>query len=128
MKSPPLLTDYENLFSRLIQLKTRQRLNKTSFDSNYQVLASAIFLHSGRQRPVQAAIHRQPLSGELFPGGVLTSNTTAWTSLSTSLLRNMESSSLRDDARIRSYAERYQDLLQQDFCTGSRDSQSQPPI
>jgi len=35
--------EYENLFSRLTQLKTQQWLNRTSFDSNYQVLASSLF-------------------------------------------------------------------------------------
>ena len=38
-----LLADYENFFSQLMQFKTQQRLNKTRFDSTYQVLASAIF-------------------------------------------------------------------------------------
>ena len=109
-----LLTDYENLFSRLIQLKTRQRLNKTSFDSNYQVLASAIFFI-----PDASVLYKPLFTVNRFQESYfLGRSDVKYNSLDVafdSLLRNMESSSLRDDARIRSYAERYQDLLQQDF-------------
>jgi two-component sensor histidine kinase len=39
-----LLSQYESTFSRLIQLKVEQRLNATSFMSNYQVLNSGIIM------------------------------------------------------------------------------------
>jgi signal transduction histidine kinase/CheY-like chemotaxis protein len=109
-----LLAEYDNLFSQLIQFKTRQRLNKTSFDSNYQVLASAIFFIP------DAGVLYKPLfiANRFQESYFLARSEVKYNSLNIafdSLLRDIEQSSLREDARVRSYIERYQDLLRRDF-------------
>ena len=109
-----LLTDYDNLFGQLIQLKTQQRLNKTSFDSNYQVMASIIFFV-----PEGSVLYKPLFNVNRFQESYFLGRSEArHGSLSIafdSLLRNIEQSPLRDDARLRSYAERYQDMLRRDF-------------
>ncbi len=109
-----LLSEYENLFSQLIQFKNQQRLNKTNFDSNYQVLASTIFF-----APNVTALYKPLFNVNHFQENYFFSRSEVkYASLGIafdSLLRNVEQSSLRDDARLRSYLERYQEILRRDL-------------
>ncbi len=109
-----LFSEYENLFSQLIQIKTQQRLNKTSFDSNYQVLASAIFFAPNANalyKPLFNVNHFQ--ENYFFARSELKHD--SLNIAFDSLLRNIEQSSLRGDARFRSYTERYRELLRRDL-------------
>ena len=109
-----LFSEYESLFSQLIQLKTQQRLNKTSFDSNYQVLASAIFFAPNANalyKPLFNVNHFQ--ENYFFARSELKHD--SLNIAFDSLLRNIEQSSLRGDARFRSYTERYRELLRRDL-------------
>ncbi|QQS55568.1 MAG: response regulator [Candidatus Competibacteraceae bacterium] len=109
-----LLAKYENLFSQLTQLKTQQRLNKTNFDSNYQVLSSTIFFipnASPLYKPLFNVNRFQEsyffVRSEVKYRGLIIAFD--------SLLRNIEGSSLREDSRFGSYTTRYQELLRRDF-------------
>ncbi|MBZ4194293.1 MAG: response regulator [Candidatus Contendobacter sp.] len=109
-----LLAEYENAFSQLMQLKTQQRLNKTRFDSNYQVLASAIFFVADANdlyKPLFNVNHFQESYFFIRSDVKYRSLNIAFESL----LRTIETSSLHNDARFRSYLERYQLMLRQDF-------------
>ncbi|MCC6136184.1 MAG: response regulator [Gammaproteobacteria bacterium] len=109
-----LLAEYENSFGQLMQLKTQQRLNKTRFDSNYQVLASAIFFASDANnlyKPLFNVNHFQESYFFVRSEVKYRSLTIAFESL----LRNIGQSSLHNDPRFRSYTERYQEMLRQDF-------------
>ena len=109
-----LLADYENFFSQLMQFKTQQRLNKTRFDSNYQVLASAIFFTTDASNLYKPLFNVNHFQESYF----FVRSEVKYRSLNIafdSLLRNIEQSSLRDDSRFRSYAERYQEMLRRDF-------------
>ncbi|MDG4554952.1 MAG: response regulator [Candidatus Competibacter sp.] len=109
-----LLTEYENLFSQLTQLKAQQRLNKTNFDSNYQVLSSTIFFI-----PNAGPLYKPLFNVDRFQESYFFARSEVkYRSLNIafdSLLRNIEGSSLRDDQRFDSYATRYLDLLRRDF-------------
>ncbi len=109
-----LLAEYENLFSQLIQFKTRQRLNKTNFDSNYQVLASTIFFAQNAGALYKPLFNVNHFQESYF----FTRSEVKYASLGIafdSLLRNIEQSPLRDDTRVRSYTERYQAMLRADL-------------
>ena len=107
-------TEYENLFSKLTQLKTQQRLNKTSFDSNYQVLASSLFFS-----PDASTLYKPLFTVNRFQESYfLGRSEVRYGSLTLafdSLLRGINQSLLRNDARLRGYAERYQEMLRRDF-------------
>ena len=107
-------SEYETLFNELTQIKTQQRLNKTNFDSNYQVLASAIFFS-----PDASTLYKPLFIVNRFQESYFLGRSEArYGSLTIafdSLLRGIESSSLRNDARVRAYIGRYQDLLHRDF-------------
>ena len=109
-----LLTDYENVFSQLTQLKTQQRLNKTRFDSNYQVLASTLFFI-----PEANALYKPLFNVNRFQEGYFfTRSQIKYDSLNLafdSLLREIERSPLRNDTRLDSYITRYQEMLRSDF-------------
>jgi len=109
-----LFAEYETLFSRLTQLKTQQRLNKTNFDSNYQVLASTLFF-----QPDSSPLYKPLFNLNRFQEGYFLGRSEvrfgSLTLAFESLLRNVEQSPLRDDARLRSYLARYQELLRRDF-------------
>ncbi len=109
-----LLVDYENLFSQLSQLKTQQRLNKTSFDSNYQVLSSSIFFI-----PNAGSLYKPLFNVNRFQENYFFARSEIkYRSLNIAfdtLLHNIEESPLREDSRFGSYTARYQDLLRQDF-------------
>ena len=109
-----LLADYENFFSQLMQFKTQQRLNKTRFDSNYQVLASAIFFTTDASNLYKPLFNVNHFQESYF----FVRSEVKYRSLNIafdSLLRNIEQPSLRDDSRFHSYAERYQEMLRRDF-------------
>ncbi|NJM12349.1 MAG: HAMP domain-containing protein [Synechococcaceae cyanobacterium SM1_2_3] len=107
-------TEYENLFSKLTQIKTQQRLNKTSFDSNYQVLASSLFFS-----PDASTLYKPLFTVNRFQESYfLGRSEVRYGSLTIafdSLLRGINQSLLRNDARLRGYAERYQEMLRRDF-------------
>ncbi len=106
--------EYENLFSRLTQLKTQQRLNKTSFDSNYQVLASSLFFS-----PDASTLYKPLFTVNRFQESYfLGRSEVRYGSLTLafdSLVRGISQSLLRNDTRLRSYAERYLEMLRRDF-------------
>ncbi|RUQ38805.1 MAG: response regulator [Candidatus Competibacteraceae bacterium] len=109
-----LLTDYENVFSQLTQLKTQQRLNKTRFDSNYQVLASTLFFI-----PEASALYKPLFNVNRFQERYFfTRSQIKYDSLNLafdSLLREIERSPVRNDTRLDSYIRRYQEMLRSDF-------------
>nr|HQC73517.1 hypothetical protein [Candidatus Competibacteraceae bacterium] len=109
-----LLTDYENVFSQLTQLKTQQRLNKTRFDSNYQVLASTLFFI-----PEASALYKPLFNVNRFQERYFfTRSQIKYDSLNLafdSLLREIERSPVRNDTRLESYIRRYQEMLRSDF-------------
>ena len=109
-----LFAEYETLFSRLTQLKTQQRLNKTNFDSNYQVMASTLFF-----QPDSGPLYKPLFNLNRFQEGYFLGRSEvrfgSLTLAFDSLLRNVEQSPLRDNARLRSYLARYQELLRHDF-------------
>ena len=109
-----LLNDYENVFSQLTQLKTQQRLNKTRFDSNYQVLASTLFFI-----PEASALYKPLFNVNRFQEGYFfTRSQVKYDSLNLafdSLLREIERSPVRNDTRLGSYITRYQEMLRSDF-------------
>ena len=109
-----LLADYDRLFSQLVQLKTQQRLNKTHFDSNYQVMASSIFFASDAEGLYKPLFNVNRFQESYF----LNRSEIRRYSLNLafeSLLRSFEQTSLGDDERVRSYAKRYQEMLSEDF-------------
>ena len=109
-----LLADYENFFSQLMQLKTQQRLNKTRFDSNYQMLASTIFFMADAGNLYKPLFNVNHFQESYF----FIRSEVKYRSLNIafdSLLQNIEQSSLREDTRFRSYTERYQEMLRGDF-------------
>ncbi|MCP5158002.1 MAG: response regulator [Gammaproteobacteria bacterium] len=109
-----LFSRYEMLFSRLVQLKTQQRLNKAHFDANYQVLASSVFFLQKT-----TALYRFLFNLNLFQESYFLGRSEAkFSSLNMaldSLLRNIESLPPDNDSRFQSYSLRYRDLLSQDF-------------
>ncbi|MCP5126533.1 MAG: response regulator [Gammaproteobacteria bacterium] len=109
-----LFSKYEILFNQLIQLKTQQRLNKTNFDSNYQVLASSIFFTQDSN-----ALYKPLFNVNRFQESYFIARSEAkFTSLNIafdSLLHNIESSSLDNDSRLKAYCLRYRDLLVHDY-------------
>ncbi len=109
-----LLADYDRLFSQLVQLKTQQRLNKTHFDSNYQVMASSIFFASDAEGLYKPLFNVNRFQESYF----LNRSEIRRYSLNLafeSLLRSFEQTSLGNDERVRSYAKRYQEMLSEDF-------------
>lgn len=106
--------EYESLFSRLTQLRTQQRLNKTNFDSNYQVLASSLFFS-----PEASALYKPLFTVNRFQESYfLGRSEPRYGSLVIafdSLQRGIGQSTLRADARLQGYLERYQDMLRRDF-------------
>lgn len=109
-----LFSKYEVLFNQLTQLKTQQRLNKTNFDSNYQVLASSIFFTQNSN-----ALYKPLFNVNRFQESYFVARSeTKYTSLNIafdSLLRNIKSSFLDNDSRLKAYCLRYRDLLTQDY-------------
>ncbi len=111
-----LFARYEALFSQLMQLKTQQRLNKTSFDSNYQMLASIIFFAPDAEAN---ALYRPLFNVNRFQESYFLARSEAKHGslliAFDSLLRNMTPPSLNEDPRFRSYVERYLERLHRDF-------------
>ncbi|MDZ7622295.1 MAG: ATP-binding protein [Candidatus Competibacteraceae bacterium] len=111
-----LFAKYETLFSQLVQLKTQQRLNKTNFDSNYQMLASAIFFSPDAD---PATLYKPLFNVNRFQESYFLARSEAkhgsLVIAFDSLSRNTEPSSLNDDPRFRSYVDRYLERLHQDF-------------
>ncbi|HRY14397.1 MAG TPA: ATP-binding protein [Candidatus Competibacteraceae bacterium] len=109
-----LFSKYETLFNQLTQLKTQQRLNKTNFDSNYQVLASSIFFAQDSD-----VLYKPLFNVNRFQESYFIARSEAkFTSLNIafdSLLRNIKSSFLDNDSRFKAYCLRYRDLLTQDY-------------
>lgn len=108
------LAEYESLFSQLTQIRTQQRLNRTNFDSNYQVLASTIFFGSDI-----GALNRSLFNVNRFQENYFLNRSEArYNSLTIAfdaLLHSIQSSEMRDDTRLRDYADRYLELLHRDL-------------
>ncbi len=108
-------SEYEAFFSQLIQIKTQQQLNKTNFDSNYQVLASIIFFNPDAAGTVYKPLFNVNRFQESYFLGRSEVRYSSLTIAFDSLQHSIESSSLNNDARLRTYTERYLALLHQDF-------------
>ncbi|MDM8536961.1 ATP-binding protein [Desulfobacterales bacterium HSG17] len=107
-----LLAQYEELFNRLIQFKTEQRLNLTQITSTYQMLSSAILFS---QEP---ELLKSLLNMHIFLDRYSNSrNNSEYQALQMvfAFVRTRVSKSAMMDNRIESYMKKFDDLIQHDF-------------
>ncbi|UCF90158.1 MAG: HAMP domain-containing protein, partial [Desulfobacterales bacterium] len=112
LKVADYLSQYEADFDRIIQLKTRQRLNRTLFNSNYQSLASSVLRSQKADllKPLFNLAHFQTS----YLAGHLESEYQALQVVMSSLKSKLLKAGLMDE-RLGDYLKDYQNLLDQNY-------------
>ena len=111
-RSATLLAQYENAFTRLMQLETERRLNRTQLDSNYQSVSSAILMSKDVEL-LKPLLNLDKFLG-LYLQNQRESEFKAFRMVFEFLKTKLAKSTVMDE-RLQSYLTKFDALVQRDF-------------